>query len=257
MASRAVRRLQAVSFDRVDNRTDLPNDPYPDLDMSIAKPVLRAEKISKQVSSPEGTLTILAAVDLNIQAGETVAIIGASGAGKATLLALLAGWDEPSDGRIWLNGSELTALDEDGRAAVRAQHVGFVFQSFHLVPSLTAIENVMLPLELAGKSRAREAAAEVLAKVGLTPRREHYPRQLSGGEQQRVAIARAFVTRPALLFADEPTGNLDSVTGERIIELLFELNRAAQTTLVVVTHDQAIAQRCGRTIRIDAGRIAS
>ncbi len=225
--------------------------------MSIAQPVLRAEKISKQVSSPEGTLTILAAVDLSIQAGETVAIIGASGAGKSTLLALLAGLDEPTDGRIWLNGAELTALDEDGRAAVRAQHVGFVFQSFHLVPSLTAIENVMLPLELAGKSGAREAAAEVLAKVGLTPRREHYPRQLSGGEQQRVAIARAFVTRPALLFADEPTGNLDSATGERIIELLFELNRATQTTLVVVTHDNVIAQRCGRTIRIDAGRIAA
>jgi putative ABC transport system ATP-binding protein len=225
--------------------------------MSIAQPVLRAEKISKQVSSPEGTLTILAGVDLSIQAGETVAIIGASGAGKSTLLALLAGLDEPSDGRIWLNGSELTALDEDGRAAVRARHVGFVFQSFHLVPSLTAIENVMLPLELAGKSGARAAAAEVLDRVGLTPRREHYPRQLSGGEQQRVAIARAFVTRPALLFADEPTGNLDSATGERIIELLFELNHASQTTLVMVTHDNAIAQRCGRTIRIDAGRIAA
>lgn len=237
--------------------SDLPNDPDSDLDMSIAQPVLRAEKISKQVSSPEGTLTILAAVDLSIQAGETVAIIGASGAGKSTLLALLAGLDEPSDGRIWLNGAELTALDEDGRAAVRAQHVGFVFQSFHLVPSLTAIENVMLPLELAGKSGAREAAAEVLERVGLTPRREHYPRQLSGGEQQRVAIARAFVTRPALLFADEPTGNLDSATGERIIELLFELNRAAQTTLVVVTHDNVIAQRCGRTIRIDAGKVAA
>lgn len=225
--------------------------------MSIAQPVLRAEKISKQVSSPEGTLAILADVDLSIQVGETVAIIGASGAGKSTLLALLAGLDEPTDGQIWLNGAELTALDEDGRAAVRAQHVGFVFQSFHLVPSLTAIENVMLPLELAGKSGAREAAAEVLAKVGLTPRREHYPRQLSGGEQQRVAIARAFVTRPALLFADEPTGNLDSATGERIIELLFELNRAAQTTLVVVTHDNAIAQRCGRTIRIDAGKVVA
>jgi putative ABC transport system ATP-binding protein len=225
--------------------------------MSIAQPVLRAEKISKQVSSPEGTLAILADVDLSIQAGETVAIIGASGAGKSTLLALLAGLDEPTDGRIWLNGAELTALDEDGRAAVRAEHVGFVFQSFHLVPSLTAIENVMLPLELAGKSGARDAAAEVLERVGLTPRREHYPRQLSGGEQQRVAIARAFVTRPALLFADEPTGNLDSATGERIIELLFELNRATQTTLVMVTHDNAIAQRCGRTIRIDAGKIAA
>jgi putative ABC transport system ATP-binding protein len=225
--------------------------------MSIAQPVLKAEQISKQVSSPEGTLTILADVDLSIGSAETVAIVGASGAGKSTLLALLAGLDEPSQGRIWLNGAELTALDEDGRAAVRARHVGFVFQSFHLVPSLTAIENVMLPLELAGLPNARSAAADVLAKVNLTPRREHYPRQLSSGEQQRVAIARAFVTRPALLFADEPTGNLDSVTGERIIDLLFDLNRAAQTTLVVVTHDQAIASRCARIIRIEAGRIVS
>ncbi|HEY7639760.1 MAG TPA: ABC transporter ATP-binding protein [Steroidobacteraceae bacterium] len=219
------------------------------------QPVLKAESVTKKVSSPEGTLTILAEVDLQIAAGETVAIVGASGAGKSTLLALLAGLDEPSAGRVWLNGAELTALDEDGRAAVRARHVGFVFQSFHLVPSLTAIENVMLPLELAGLPNARPAAAEVLAQVNLTPRREHYPRQLSGGEQQRVAIARAFVTRPALLFADEPTGNLDSVTGERIIELLFELNRAAQTTLVVVTHDEAIAKRCGRIIKIEAGRL--
>lgn len=225
--------------------------------MSIAEPVLAAEKVTKKVSSPEGTLTILAEVDLQIAGGETVAIVGASGAGKSTLLALLAGLDEPSAGRVWLNGAELTALDEDGRAAVRARHVGFVFQSFHLVPSLTAIENVMLPLELAGMRNARHAAAEVLAQVNLSPRREHYPRQLSGGEQQRVAIARAFVTRPAVLFADEPTGNLDSVTGERIIELLFELNRAAQTTLVVVTHDQAIAQRCGRIISIEAGRLVA
>jgi len=219
--------------------------------------VLKAESVTKKVSSPEGTLTILAEVDLQIAAGETVAIVGASGAGKSTLLALLAGLDEPSAGRVWLNGSELTALDEDGRAAVRARHVGFVFQSFHLVPSLTAIENVMLPLELAGLPNARSAAAEVLAQVNLSPRREHYPRQLSGGEQQRVAIARAFVTRPALLFADEPTGNLDSVTGERIIDLLFDLNKAAQTTLVVVTHDQAIAQRCSRIIKIEAGRLAT
>jgi len=219
------------------------------------QPVLKAESVTKKVSSPEGTLTILAEVDLQIAAGETVAIVGASGAGKSTLLALLAGLDEPSEGRVWLNGAELTALDEDGRAAVRARHVGFVFQSFHLVPSLTAIENVMLPLELAGLPNARSAAAEVLAQVNLSPRREHYPRQLSGGEQQRVAIARAFVTRPALLFADEPTGNLDSVTGERIIDLLFDLNKATQTTLVVVTHDQAIAQRCSRIIKIEAGRL--
>jgi putative ABC transport system ATP-binding protein len=219
------------------------------------QPVLKAESVTKKVSSPEGTLTILAEVDLQIAAGETVAIVGASGAGKSTLLALLAGLDEPSEGRVWLNGAELTALDEDGRAAVRARHVGFVFQSFHLVPSLTAIENVMLPLELAGLRNARSAAAEVLAQVNLSPRREHYPRQLSGGEQQRVAIARAFVTRPALLFADEPTGNLDSVTGERIIDLLFDLNKATHTTLVVVTHDQAIAQRCSRSIKIEAGRL--
>ncbi len=219
--------------------------------------VLRAEKISKQVSSPEGTLTILEEVDLAIGSGETLAIIGASGAGKSTLLALLAGLDEPSSGRIWLNGAEISALNEDGRAAVRARHVGFVFQSFHLVPSLTAIENVMLPLELAGQPNAREAAREVLARVNLSHRLGHYPRQLSGGEQQRVAIARAFVTRPAVLFADEPTGNLDAVTGERIIELLFDLNREIRTTLVIVTHDQAIAQRCGRIIRIEAGRVAA
>lgn len=218
--------------------------------------VLRAAGVGKEVSSPEGELTILADIDLQIDAGETVAIVGASGAGKSTLLSLLAGLDEPTRGRIWLNEVELTALDEDGRAAVRAQHVGFVFQSFHLVPSLTALENVMLPLELAGRPNAREAAGEVLAKVGLTPRQAHYPRQLSGGEQQRVAIARAFVTRPALLFADEPTGNLDAATGERIIELLFELNHATQTTLIVVTHDPAIARRCGRLIRIDAGRLS-
>jgi putative ABC transport system ATP-binding protein len=224
---------------------------------NIQPPVLKAESVTKKVSSPEGTLTILAEVDLQIAAGETVAIVGASGAGKSTLLALLAGLDEPSTGKVWLNGSELTALDEDGRAAVRARHVGFVFQSFHLVPSLTAIENVMLPLELAGLPNARSSAAEVLAQVNLSPRREHYPRQLSGGEQQRVAIARAFVTRPAVLFADEPTGNLDSVTGERIIDLLFDLNKATQATLVVVTHDEAIAKRCSRIIKIEAGRLVS
>ena len=224
---------------------------------NIQPPVLKAESVTKKVSSPEGTLTILAEVDLQIAAGETVAIVGASGAGKSTLLALLAGLDEPAAGKVWLNGSELTALDEDGRAAVRARHVGFVFQSFHLVPSLTAIENVMLPLELAGMPNARNSAAEVLAQVNLSPRREHYPRQLSGGEQQRVAIARAFVTRPAVLFADEPTGNLDSVTGERIIDLLFDLNKATQTTLVVVTHDEAIARRCSRIIKIEAGRLVT
>ncbi len=218
--------------------------------------VLKTENLSKQVSSPDGTLTILDGVSFEVVAGETVAIVGASGAGKSTLLALLAGLDEPSSGRTWLNGSDLTVLDEDGRAAVRAKHVGFVFQSFHLLASLTALENVMLPLELAGRSNARATALEVLERVGLGPRSGHYPRQLSGGEQQRVAIARAFVTRPAVLFADEPTGNLDAATGQKIIELLFELNRGGQTTLILVTHDNAIAERCGRIIRLDAGRLA-
>jgi putative ABC transport system ATP-binding protein len=181
--------------------------------------------------------------------------MGASGAGKSTLLALLAGLDEPTAGTVHLAGRDLTRLDEDGRAAVRARHVGFVFQSFHLVPSLTAVENVMLPLELAGRTDARAAALEVLARVGLAARVGHYPRQLSGGEQQRVAIARAFVTRPDVLFADEPTGNLDAATGETIMDLLFGLNAETGTTLVLVTHDQALAARCGRIIRLDAGRV--
>ncbi|HEY7379020.1 MAG TPA: ABC transporter ATP-binding protein [Steroidobacteraceae bacterium] len=217
--------------------------------------VLRAENVDKQVSSPEGPLTILSHINLQIAAGESVAVVGASGAGKSTLLALLAGLDEPSGGKIWLNGAELTQLDEDGRAALRARHVGFVFQSFHLVPSLTALENVMLPLELAGHKDARSAALEVLEKVGLEARKGHYPNQLSGGEQQRVAIARAFVTRPAVLFADEPTGNLDTATGERVIDLLFDLNAASGTTLVLVTHDKSLAARCQRVIHLDAGRI--
>jgi len=217
--------------------------------------VLEAVGVGKQVSSPEGTLAILAGVSLSIARGETVAVMGASGAGKSTLLALLAGLDEPSSGTVHLADRELTSLDEDGRAAVRARHVGFVFQSFHLVPSLTALENVMLPLELAGRRDARGAALEVLDRVGLAGRVGHYPRQLSGGEQQRVAIARAFVTRPDVLFADEPTGNLDAATGERIMDLLFGLNAATGTTLVLVTHDRALAGRCGRVIRLDAGRI--
>ena len=217
--------------------------------------VLAAEGLGKQVSSPEGTLAILADVSLSIRRGESVAIIGASGAGKSTLLALLAGLDEPTSGRALLAGNDLTRLDEDGRAAVRASHVGFVFQSFHLVPSLTAIENVMLPLELARRPDAREAAREVLGRVGLAERVGHYPRQLSGGEQQRVAIARAFVRQPDVLFADEPTGNLDAATGEKIMDLLFGLNRATQTTLVLVTHDRQLAARCDRIIRLEAGRV--
>jgi putative ABC transport system ATP-binding protein len=217
--------------------------------------VLAAEGLGKQVSSPEGTLAILADVSLSIRRGESVAIIGASGAGKSTLLALLAGLDEPTAGRTSLAGNDLAALDEDGRAAVRARHVGFVFQSFHLLPSLTALENVMLPLELARRSDARQAASAVLGRVGLAGRVGHYPRQLSGGEQQRVAIARAFVTQPDVLFADEPTGNLDAQTGEKIMDLLFGLNRATQTTLVLVTHDASLAARCDRIIRLDAGRV--
>jgi putative ABC transport system ATP-binding protein len=219
------------------------------------KTVLEARSLRKEVTSPEGMLTILDDVSLSVAAGETVAVVGASGAGKSTLLALLAGLDEPSAGGVWLEGTELSALDEDGRAAARARHVGFVFQSFHLVPSLTALENVMLPLELAGRADARAAARAVLQQVGLGARLGHYPRQLSGGEQQRVAIARAFVTRPSVLFADEPTGNLDSATGARVIELLFDLNAANGTTLVLVTHDREIASRCDRVIEMDAGRL--
>jgi putative ABC transport system ATP-binding protein len=217
--------------------------------------VLEAVGVGKQVSSPEGTLAILSDVTLAIARGESVAVMGASGAGKSTLLALLAGLDEPTSGVVRLADRELTALDEDGRAAVRARHVGFVFQSFHLVPSLTAVENVMLPLELSGRRDARAAALEVLGRVGLAGRVGHYPRQLSGGEQQRVAIARAFVTRPDVLFADEPTGNLDAATGERIMDLLFGLNAETGTTLVLVTHDRALAARCGRVIQLDAGRV--
>ncbi len=218
--------------------------------------VLSAAEVRKEVSSPEGTLAILSDVSLDIGRGDSVAIVGPSGAGKSTLLALLAGLDEPSGGSIHLAGHEISAMDEDGRAAVRAGHVGFVFQSFHLLPSLTALENVMLPLELAGRRDARAAATEALDRVGLSGRRGHYPRQLSGGEQQRVAIARAFVTAPDVLFADEPTGNLDAGTGERVMNLIFGLNEATRTTLVRVTHDRELAGRCGRVIRLDAGRIA-
>ena len=219
--------------------------------------MLEAKSLRKEVSSPEGALTILDDVSLAVRAGESVAVVGASGAGKSTLLALLAGLDEPSSGEVWLDGTELSALDEDGRAAERARHVGFVFQSFHLVPSLTALENVMLPLELAGRADARATAREVLGKVGLAGRTGHYPRQLSGGEQQRVAIARAFVTSPTVLFADEPTGNLDTTTGARVVQLLFDLNKASGTTLVLVTHDRELAARCDRMIEIDAGRLVA
>ena len=221
----------------------------------IRNRVLQAENLCKQVSSPEGSLTIVDAVSLDILAGESVAVTGPSGAGKSTLLALLAGLDVPTRGRVLLEGQDLTQLDEDGRARLRAQRVGFVFQSFHLIPALTALENVMLPLELAGRGDARRAAAETLSRVGLRERTGHYPRQLSGGEQQRVALARAFVTQPAVLFADEPTGNLDTVTGARVGELLFELNANAHTTLVLVTHDRELAARCARMVQMEAGRV--
>jgi putative ABC transport system ATP-binding protein len=216
--------------------------------------VLKSQDLTKQVSSPEGPLTIVDGVSLEVTAGESLAIVGPSGAGKSTLLALLAGLDVPTGGKVWLAGQDLTALDEDGLARLRAERVGFVFQSFHLIPSLSALENVMLPLELAGRRDARAAALDALSRVGLQDRVGHHPRQLSGGEQQRVALARAFVPRPAVLFADEPTGNLDSVTGTRIGELLFELNAGAHTTLVLVTHDERLARRCGRTLHMQAGR---
>jgi putative ABC transport system ATP-binding protein len=219
--------------------------------------VLEAEALTKQVSSPEGSLTIVDDVALQIRAGESVAIVGASGAGKSTLLALLAGLDTPTSGRVILAGSDLTQLDEDGRARLRAERVGFVFQSFHLVPALTALENVMLPLELAGRRDARPAALEALGRVGLQDRTGHYPRQLSGGEQQRVALARACVTRPAVLFADEPTGNLDTATGDRITQLLFDLNAQSQTTVVLVTHDRQLASRCGRVLVMESGRLVA
>ncbi|HMB59829.1 MAG TPA: ABC transporter ATP-binding protein, partial [Xanthomonadales bacterium] len=222
--------------------------------MENSDSVLRAESLLKQVTSPEGMLTILDQVSLEVSGGETIAIVGVSGAGKSTLLGLLAGLDVPSGGKVWLDDVELTALDEDGRAALRAESVGFVFQSFHLLPSLTALENVMLPLELAGTPQPAKAALEALRTVGLEPRKSHYPHQLSGGEKQRVAIARAFVVRPTVLFADEPTGNLDQRTGETVINLLFELNREAGTTLVLVTHDVSLAERCNRVLYMEAGR---
>ena len=217
--------------------------------------LLRAESLTKKVTSPEGELTILDSVSFGVGRGESAAIVGPSGAGKSTLLALLAGLDEPSAGRVWVNGVELTALDEDGRAQVRNREVGFVFQSFHLLPSLTALENVLLPLELSDAAKPKERAREALTRVGLEHRLHHYPRQLSGGEKQRVAIARAFVVGPSLLFADEPTGNLDNKTGARILNLLFELNAAAGTTLILVTHDLEAAARCTKLIELAGGRL--
>jgi putative ABC transport system ATP-binding protein len=218
---------------------------------------LRAERLGKRVRLPVHELTILDDVSFTIESGEAVAVVGASGSGKSTLLGLLAGLDVPSTGAVRLDDAELSALDEDGRARIRGEKVGFVFQSFQLLPALTALENVMLPLELRGDRDAGAPARRILERVGLGERLQHYPRQLSGGEQQRVALARAFVTEPDLLFADEPTGNLDTETGTAIVDLLFELNAQHGTTLVLVTHDERLAARCSRIIRLVAGRLVA
>ena len=216
---------------------------------------MRAEGLTKQVATPDHELVIVKSATFEVRSGEAVAILGASGSGKSTLLGLLAGLDVPTSGRVFIGEASLFDLDEDGRARLRGQMVGFVFQSFQLLPALTALENVMLPLELAGGADAAARARKVLGEVGLAERLGHYPRQLSGGEQQRVAVARAFVTEPRLLFADEPTGHLDSATGENVIELLFRMNRERGTTLVLVTHDPDLARRCDRRIHISAGAI--
>ncbi|MDE1984626.1 MAG: ABC transporter ATP-binding protein [Gammaproteobacteria bacterium] len=225
--------------------------------MSGNHPLLRAEHLGKQVSSPEGSLTILDDVSLSIGHGESVAVIGPSGSGKSTLLGLLAGLDVPTHGSVWLDGENLSALDEDARARRRAQQIGFVFQSFHLLPGLTVLENVMLPLELGGAPHPDAAARATLAAVGLAERANYYPPKLSGGEQQRVAIARAYASEPAILFADEPTGNLDAATGRQIIDLLFKLNAERHSTLVLVTHDPELALRCQRVLHLHAGRLVT
>ncbi len=224
---------------------------------SAAAPILRVDNVCKSVATAEGQLSILDSVSLEINAGESVAVVGASGSGKTTLLGILAGLDLPTSGDVWLDGDRITAMPEEDRARVRGRCVGFVFQTFQLIESLTALENVMLPSELRGESDAGNHARMYLDRVGLVDRLTHYPRQLSGGEQQRVAIARAFASRPKVLFADEPTGNLDTSTGGRVIDLLFALNQESQTTLVLVTHDTALADRCGRILSLEAGRIAA
>ena len=221
----------------------------------MSEPIIAVERITKQVQDSTGTLTILHEIDFSLPARQSVAIVGASGSGKSTLLSIIAGLDTPTTGSVRLAGADLFALDEDQRAAVRAEKVGFVFQSFQLLGNLTALENVMLPLELQGRSDARVLATDMLKRVGLGERLRHYPKVLSGGEQQRVALARAFVVKPAVLLADEPTGSLDFATGERVMELMFDLNREAGTPLVLVTHDRGIAARCDRQLRIEAGRV--
>ncbi|MEP6971385.1 MAG: ATP-binding cassette domain-containing protein [Betaproteobacteria bacterium] len=223
---------------------------------SRADSIIAVQHVFKSVTDSTGTLDILRDIDFTLAARETAAIVGASGSGKSTLLSIIAGLDTPTRGTVLLAGQDLFAIDEDARAAIRAQQVGFVFQSFQLMGNLSALENVMLPLELGGAKDARKSAAEMLARVGLSERLGHYPKVLSGGEQQRVALARAFVVQPAVLLADEPTGSLDFATGETIMELMFALNAELGTTLVLVTHDRAIAERCTRRITIEAGRIA-
>ncbi len=223
--------------------------------MIEAKTMLRARGIGKTVKSGDSDLVILREIDLAVSAGEAVAVVGASGSGKSTLLAILAGLDTPTSGSVELDGDDLFSLDEDARAELRGRAVGFVFQSFQLLPALTALENVMLPLELAGRADAEDAAREMLGRVGLGERLGHYPKHLSGGEQQRVALARAFVVRPKLLLADEPTGSLDAESGAGVADLVFELNRGFGTTLVLVTHDEPLARRCTRLVRLAAGRI--
>jgi len=223
----------------------------------MSESIISVEHVYKSVTDSTGTLDILRDIDFRVPAQQTVAIVGASGSGKSTLLSIIAGLDTPSRGTVRLAGQDLFALDEDARAALRAHKLGFVFQSFQLLGHLTALENVMLPLELAGRRDARQAAADMLARVGLAQRLGHYPKVLSGGEQQRVALARAFVVQPAVLLADEPTGSLDFATGEKVLELMFELNREQGTTLLLVTHDAGIARRCERRITIEAGRMAA
>ena len=221
----------------------------------MSEPIIAVDRVTKQVRDSSGTLTILHEIEFTLAAQESAAIVGASGSGKSTLLGIIAGLDTPTSGTVHLCGVDLFAIDEDARAAVRAQHLGFVFQSFQLLGNLNALENVMLPLELQGRNDARAQAAEMLRRVGLGERLSHYPRVLSGGEQQRVALARAFVVRPAVLLADEPTGSLDFATGATVMDLMLDLNREAGTTLVLVTHDRQIAARCERQLRIEAGRV--
>jgi putative ABC transport system ATP-binding protein len=221
----------------------------------VQTPLLQAKNITKEVNSPEGILTILSDINLTVYEGQAISIVGPSGSGKTSLLAILAGLDTPSTGQVWLSDQEITSLGEDARAQIRGEKVGFIFQSFHLLPRLSAVDNVMLPLEIKGDKQAREKALKALTRVGLNKRASHLPNQLSGGEKQRVAIARAFVTRPAILFADEPTGNLDKASSQSVGELLFSINQESDTTLILVTHNTALSERCEFVHQLDEGRI--